>query len=86
MPDSNRFASPSPRDGQRANDRQNATGTPSILNVPGLNNSSAEHWQSRWEQQYPWHHRVNLGVWSSPDRNIWVQRLDRAIRAAAQPC
>lgn len=85
MPDNNRFASPSPRDGQHANDRKNAAGTPSILNVPGLNNSCAEHWQSRWEWQYPWFHRVNLGMWSGPDRNIWVQRLDQAIRAAGQP-
>lgn len=59
--------------------------TPQILNVPGLNNSGPAHWQSRWEQLYPWFERVDLGLWDTPDRNVWVQRLDSAIRAARQP-
>jgi predicted alpha/beta hydrolase family esterase len=60
-------------------------GMPQILNVPGLNNSGPAHWQSRWEQLYPWLERVDLGLWDAPDRQVWVQRLDAAIRAARQP-
>ncbi len=56
-----------------------------ILNVPGLDNSGPAHWQTRWEQRYPWFCRVELGLWHQPDRTIWVQRLDQAIRAAGQP-
>ena len=59
--------------------------TAEILNVPGLNNSGPTHWQTRWEQRYPWFRRVELGVWNQPDRTVWVQRLDEAIRAADQP-
>jgi uncharacterized protein len=58
---------------------------PTILNVPGLDNSGPAHWQTRWERLYPWFQRVELGLWSTPDRNVWVQRLDEAIRRTAQP-
>lgn len=60
-------------------------GQPPILNVPGLGNSGPDHWQTRWEQRYPWFQRVSLGLWDTPDRNVWVQRLDEAIRLARQP-
>lgn len=60
-------------------------GTAQVLNVPGLGNSGAQHWQSRWENRYPWFERVELGLWDNPDRNIWVERLDRAIRLAGRP-
>jgi predicted alpha/beta hydrolase family esterase len=80
MPDSSRFAAHSSQIpfGQ-------SQGTPAILNVPGLGNSGPAHWQTLWEQRYPWFQRVELGLWSNPDRNVWVQRLDEAIRRAARP-
>ena len=59
--------------------------TAQILNVPGVDNSGPAHWQTRWEQRYPWFRRVELGLWHQPDRAVWVQRLDEAIRAADQP-
>jgi predicted alpha/beta hydrolase family esterase len=59
--------------------------TARILNVPGLDNSGPAHWQTRWEQRYPWFARVELGLWQQPDRAVWVQRLDKAIRAADGP-
>lgn len=58
---------------------------PSVLNVPGLHNSGPGHWQTRWEARYPWFQRVELGQWANPDRNVWVQRLDEAIRQASGP-
>jgi predicted alpha/beta hydrolase family esterase len=58
---------------------------PTVLTVPGLNNSGPAHWQSRWEASYPWFQRVELGQWANPDRNVWVQRLDEAIRRSPRP-
>jgi predicted alpha/beta hydrolase family esterase len=72
------FAAPAP-------DRHRLAGTTQVLNVPGFGNSPDGHWQSRWEQNYPWFERVDLGLWDNPDRNIWVERLDRAIRSAGRP-
>lgn len=74
MPHESRFAAPAV-----------PSGTPQILNVPGLYNSGPGHWQTRWEQLYPWFDRVDLGLWDAPDRQVWVQRLDQAIRAAQGP-
>jgi predicted alpha/beta hydrolase family esterase len=56
-----------------------------ILNVPGLGNSGDGHWQTLWEARFPWFQRAELGLWSKPDRSIWVERLDQAIRQATQP-
>lgn len=80
MPDSSRFAAH-----PASQPPGSHSGTATVLNVPGLNNSGPQHWQTRWEQRYPWFQRVELGLWSKPDRNVWVQRLDEAIRRTAHP-
>jgi len=64
------------------NDASLARPAPLILTVPGLNNSGPGHWQTLWEQQRTDCHRVELGMWSSPHRNSWVNQLNLAIRAA----
>lgn len=58
---------------------------PVVLNIPGLGNSGPDHWQSRWEQRYPWFQRLDFGQWDRPDRQLWVQQLDAAIRATPSP-
>lgn len=58
---------------------------PAILLVPGINNSNAEHWQSRWEAKYPDASRVDLTQWDDPQRNVWVNRLSLAIARADRP-
>ncbi|MES2698933.1 MAG: alpha/beta hydrolase [Pseudomonadota bacterium] len=58
---------------------------PLILLVPGLNNSNADHWQSRWEHQRDDCHRVDLGMWNDPHRNTWVNKLNLAIHRAGRP-
>ena len=57
--------------------------SPLILTVPGLGNSGAGHWQTRWEQDRRDCRRVELGQWDQPHRNSWVNQLNLAIRAAS---
>jgi len=58
---------------------------PLFLIVPGLNNSGPDHWQSLWEEQRSDCRRVDLGMWASPHRNTWVNKLNLAIREAGRP-
>lgn len=58
---------------------------PLVLIVPGLNNSGPDHWQSLWEAQRSDCRRVDLGMWASPHRNTWVNKLNLAIRDAGRP-
>lgn len=58
---------------------------PLVLIVPGLNNSGPNHWQTIWEYGRPDSHRVDLGMWSNPHRNTWVNKLNLAIRSANRP-
>lgn len=58
---------------------------PTILTVPGLHNSGPSHWQSLWERDNPQVIRADLGMWDRPHRNVWVTKLDQAIRAARAP-
>ncbi|WIW88799.1 alpha/beta hydrolase [Sphingobium sp. V4] len=61
------------------------TRPPVVLTVPGLNNSGPGHWQTNWETTRGDCERVDLGRWSSPNRNAWVTRLDAAIREIDGP-
>jgi uncharacterized protein len=56
-----------------------------ILTVPGLDGSGADHWQSRWEFRLSNCRRVQMGDWANPLKSHWVERLDRALRSATQP-
>ena len=58
---------------------------PAILTIPGLNNSGPDHWQTRWETLRGDCSRVELGDWDNPRRELWINRLDGAIRAAGGP-
>ncbi|WP_231638992.1 RBBP9/YdeN family alpha/beta hydrolase [Sphingomonas profundi] len=58
---------------------------PLILTVPGLGGSGPAHWQSLWESSRGDTARVDLGMWDSPHRNVWVTKLDQAIRTAKAP-
>ncbi len=58
---------------------------PTILLVPGLDNSGPAHWQTHWELQWPNCHRVDMGNWSLPNRNACVNRLNLAIRQTQGP-
>lgn len=58
---------------------------PQVLIVPGLNNSGPAHWQTIWERERADCSRVELGMWSNPHRNTWVNKLNAAIAAARGP-
>ncbi|BBS85683.1 RBBP9/YdeN family alpha/beta hydrolase [Aeromonas media] len=52
-----------------------------ILLVPGLHNSGPDHWQSRWNQQFPQWQRM-LGLpWDKPDLTVWSAKLASKLRS-----
>ncbi len=64
---------------------RSAGDVPLVLMIPGLNNSGPDHWQTQWEQQRGDCRRVDLGMWATPHRNTWVNKLNLAIRDAGRP-
>lgn len=58
---------------------------PLAVNVPGRKNSGPLHWQTHWESQIPWLHRVTMSDWEFPDRRDWVNTLEREIDCALEP-
>lgn len=50
-----------------------------IIIVPGLGNSGAEHWQSRWQQRLPNAARIALPQWQRPDLHSWVDGIVSAV-------
>ena len=49
------------------------------LILPGIGNSDAVHWQSRWQASDKNFVRVNQRDWSHPDRLEWVDTLEQAV-------
>lgn len=56
--------------------------SPSVLLLPGWQNSGAAHWQSRWEALHG-HRRVAQHDWMRPLRGDWMARLDEEVLAAS---
>lgn len=61
------------------------TPTPTVLLLPGWQNSGAAHWQSRWEALYG-DVRVEQHDWMRPLRGDWVARLEDVVLAQSGPC
>jgi predicted alpha/beta hydrolase family esterase len=56
------------------------------LNIPGLNNSGPEHWQTLWEETFPQQFkRVQQKNWSAPAKNEWVEALHTTIKNYDSP-
>ena len=49
-----------------------------VLLLPGWQNSSVDHWQSRWEQRYGYT-RVQQHDWQRPLRGDWSIQLQEAV-------
>lgn len=59
--------------------------SPVVLNVPGLNNSGPDHWQTLWEEQRDDCVRIDLLNWDLPARNLWVSRIEQAVLWTRKP-
>ncbi|MBS7350850.1 MAG: serine hydrolase family protein [Comamonas sp.] len=58
--------------------------TPTVLLLPGWQNSDPEHWQSRWQALYGYQ-RLEQHDWQRPLRGDWTARLHEAVMASPQP-
>ncbi|WP_341579602.1 RBBP9/YdeN family alpha/beta hydrolase [Microbacterium schleiferi] len=57
----------------------------SIVVVPGLGGSSADHWQSIWQAQHPAWERTTPASWDEPDIDDWDRAVGAAVQAAGEP-
>ena len=55
--------------------------TPTVLILPGWQNSGPDHWQSRWEALYG-DQRVQQHNWMQPLRGDWMAQLEETVLAA----
>ncbi len=58
--------------------------TPTVLLLPGWQNSGPTHWQSRWEALHGYL-RVEQADWTQPLRGDWMVQLEEAVLAAPGP-
>lgn len=56
-----------------------------ILIIPGLGDSSPDHWQSRWEAKLSTARRVEQRNWQSPRLEDWTTRIVTEVKAAQRP-
>lgn len=56
-----------------------------VLIVPGLRNSDAQHWQSRWEEKLLNSTRIKLAEWDTPDLEKWKQGIRAQLLNADKP-
>lgn len=56
-----------------------------ILILPGIGNSGAAHWQTRWQQAEPDMRRFAPADWDRPELADWCAALERAVAAAQTP-
>ena len=59
--------------------------SPTILLLPGWQNSGPAHWQSRWEALFG-DLRVEQHDWMRPLRGDWIARLEEVLLAQSGPC
>ncbi|HKX83343.1 MAG TPA: alpha/beta fold hydrolase [Pyrinomonadaceae bacterium] len=54
------------------------------LTVPGITNSSENHWQSLWEgREWPQEfRRIEQVEWDAPDVNDWIAKIESDVQAA----
>jgi predicted alpha/beta hydrolase family esterase len=58
--------------------------TPTVLLLPGWQDSGPDHWQSRWERLHG-DLRVRQHDWLRPLRGDWSAQLEQAVLAAEAP-
>jgi len=60
-------------------------GTSLILLVPGHEDRGQADWMHAWQVERTDCHRLDLGMWDSPHRNTWVNKLNLALHHADRP-
>lgn len=56
-----------------------------LLIVPGLRNSDAHHWQTRWQAQLPNSKRIHMDNWDIPDLEQWRRAIHIELAKLDQP-
>ncbi len=56
-----------------------------VIIVPGLHDSSPEHWQSLWHRRHPEFARVRQDDWEHPHLATWAARLGQVRSADQRP-
>lgn len=56
-----------------------------IVIVPGLNNSGPAHWQTLWQFALAGTSRVEQANWAAPQRDAWVDSLQRHVSGCRRP-
>lgn len=54
---------------------------PTVIVLPGYEDSDPDHWQSRWCRANPDYRRITGLDWSAPDRRSWVRTLAAAVHS-----
>src|SRR6476661_1344333 len=50
------------------------------LTVPGITNSSEDHWQSRWEREQPnQFRRIEQAEWNAPVVDDWIAKIESDV-------
>lgn len=53
------------------------------LTVPGVTNSSPEHWQSLWEKEFPEQFkRIEQAEWDTPTCADWIEKIEADVQRA----
>jgi uncharacterized protein len=51
------------------------------LTVPGVTNSSRQHWQSLWEAEFPdKFRRIEQAEWNTPICDDWIATIEREVQ------
>jgi len=53
------------------------------LTVPGVTNSSPQHWQSLWEKEFPERfRRIEQKEWDTPVCADWIEKIEEDVKKA----
>lgn len=58
---------------------------PTILTMPGINNSGPAHWQTLWEHQFPSFRRIQVEDWDNPVCDAWTDAIERTVQQSSGP-
>jgi len=51
------------------------------LTIPGVTNSSPQHWQSLWEKQFPERfRRIGQKEWNTPVCADWIEKIEEDVQ------